>query len=315
MKVLLTGASGFIGAHLSRLLLSQGLQVVGLYHRQAIRFAHPGLITEQHDLSQAGFSQLLDKHLPDALIHTAAMNPSVHQQVDRQLFHHFNHEVTMSLVDAFVDYAERCCAQEQLGHKKLINLSTYEVYGEAVSTAGHGPSAAMAPLTDYARSKAQTHQAIANLETTHVQLINAVLSNNYGPWQSQDKLIPAVATNLLAGKPIHVYGDGSSRRTWTHIDDTCDGLSQVLRLGRLNTYHLCSEEELTVKEMIQKIHHQLRQMGLVKTAEPHIIWHEAAYNPVFKMHHPAAENDIEWQASIDIDTGLAMTLKHLVNTP
>ncbi len=308
MKVLITGASGFIGSHLAQLLLSKGLTVIAIYQSHLLRVKHPQLIAVQKNLKQEGIQAELDSYKPDCLIHAAAINPAVSVPQSQIDFHQFNHQVSMRLVEEFLSYAE---GNQSSGVKKLINLSTYEIYGQCESLDGHGMSAALNPLTEYARSKAETHQVIEAINGSNALLINAVCSNNYGAWQSQEKLIPAVVDNIINNQPINLYGDGSSTRTWTHVQDTCEGLLRVVLNGAQRKYHLCSEFDASVETIVDKLQHLMLLKNVIDQKQV-ISFQETKFNPTFKMNNQETVNDLKWRATIDLDTGLSATLDHLL---
>lgn len=309
MKVLITGASGFIGSQLTQQLLAKGLSVIGLYNNQPMRQQHPRLIAVQKNLSQQGIEAELKQHQPDCLIHAAAINPSVKLDQEQVDFHQFNHQVTMAMVAQFLSFAK---SHPSKAKKKLINLSTYEIYGHCDDPAGFDMGASLKPMTAYASSKAKTHQAIEQLESSAVQFINVVCSNNYGPWQSSEKLIPAVVQAFINQQPIELYGDGSSTRTWTHVHDTCEGLVKIAMHGNQRKYHLCSDDDATVEEVVLNIHRLLLSKNAIQTQQPLIKYHPADFNPIFKINNQHSTNDLKWQPSIYLDVGLSTTLDHML---
>ncbi len=308
-KVLITGASGFIGSHLTELLLSEGFVVLGIYNNRPLHYSHPNLVGLKKNLRDADITYELTKYQPDFLVHAAAINPSVFLDQDKVDFLHFNHVVTMELVDQFLTYAANSSSERE---KKLINLSTYEIYGQCESISGHELDAPLNPLTSYAHSKAKTHLAIDAIQNTDSKLINVVCSNNYGPRQSAEKLIPAVVDNLIHQQPINLFGDGSSTRTWTHVEDTCKGLLQIILKGEQKKYHLCSEEHASVEEIVNQLHRKLLYRNIIDTSAPEIRRHTTENNPTFKMNNQTSVNDLKWQAGIDLEAGLSITLDHLL---
>ena len=313
MKVLVTGASGFIGSHLTQLLLKSGFVVHGVCYSQKIHIEHPQLTVTKKDLSRDSLGAELRAFRPDCLVHTAAINPSVKQLSLNPDFNQFNHEVTLDLVAQYLDYVTSIGQSKVSNLHKLINLSTYEIYGEA-SDLGHDENAKMNPLTEYAASKAITHDALESMSCSYAQLINVVCSNNYGPSQSKEKLIPAVFERLVKNQSINLYGDGSSQRTWTYVMDTCLGILEVLLRGRRNRYHLCSDEDVTVKNMVYKIHQILKDKQIIQTPKPKIQWHPSDLNPAFKMSDILSKNDLKWRAKTGLNEGLALTIDHLIET-
>ena len=311
-KVLITGASGFIGSHLCQMLINQGYTVAAMVHQKSMRLKHPRLKVFKSDLSQSGIIDVLSSFKPTYLIHTAAINPSVLAGKNHLDFNHFNHQVTMKLANQFVEFNDQSYNSSVHLPRKFINLSTYEIYGESIDPLGHDEQAGLNPLTDYASSKAKTHHQIEQMNLDYVDFINVVCSNNYGPWQSSEKLIPAVFNRLIQDKAIDLYGDGTSKRTWTFVTDTCSGILQVMLNGNKKRYHLSSNEEASVESMVVKVHQIMRDKNIIQTHEPKIDWYPADLNPSFKMNDRASKDDLKWRAETALQNGLSITIDYLI---
>ncbi|MEU2915712.1 dTDP-glucose 4,6-dehydratase [Streptomyces massasporeus] len=247
MKFLVTGGAGFIGSHYVRTLLGGGYRG---YERTKVTVldklsyagnlnnlpsAHPRLEFVQGDICDLPL--LLDV-LPghDAVLHFAAES-----HVDRSLesaveFVRTNVGGTQTLLDACLE----------AGVERVVHVSTDEVYG-SIEEGSWTEETALQPNSPYAASKAASDLIAYSYWRTHgLDLSITRCSNNYGPYQHPEKLIPHFVTNLLEGEQVPLYGDGSNVREWLHVDDHCRAVHTVLEQGRAGeTYHIGGGTELT----------------------------------------------------------------------
>ncbi|MFF4442354.1 dTDP-glucose 4,6-dehydratase [Streptomyces sp. NPDC001621] len=233
MNILVTGAAGFIGSNFVRSLLS------GAYHRWAgarvtaldkltyagnrdnLPAAHEQLTFVPGDIcDRALLREILPGH--DAVVHFAAES-----HVDRSLqgageFFRTNVLGTQTLLDMVLDS----------GIARVVHVSTDEVYG-SIEEGSWTEDWPLAPNTPYAASKAGSDLVARTYWRTHgVDVSITRCSNNYGPYQHPEKVIPRFVTNLLQGRQVPLYGDGHHVREWLHVDDHCRGIELVLAHGR-----------------------------------------------------------------------------------
>lgn len=235
MKILVTGGAGFIGSHFVRLAASQGHEVFVL---DALTYAgsranlDPGVLggflrgrVERY----AHVAACLDCYRPDAVVHLAAETHVTRSLSSPKAFMASNAVGTYVLLDQCVKYRDR-----HAPHLRVVNVSTDEVYGSL------GPeddpwteSSPHAPNNPYSASKAAAdHLARAYFHTYGLNVITTHSSNNYGPKQHPEKLIPTLARRVLDGKPLQLHGDGLHVRDWIHVEDHCDGLLKALNFGK-----------------------------------------------------------------------------------
>lgn len=253
MKLLVTGGAGFIGSHYVRSLLGDawGLdrpaQVVVLdkfTYAGNIENLRPVLddarleVVEGDILDPVLVGRLMDE--ADAVVHFAAES-----HVDRSIlgaadFVMTNVVGTQTLLDAALKH----------GIEKFVHVSTDEVYG-SIESGSWTEDEPLLPNSPYSASKAGSDLIARSYFRTHgLPVCITRCSNNYGPYQFPEKVIPLFVTNLVDGGTVPLYGEGSNVRDWLHVDDHCRGIHLVLTAGRPGeTYNIGGGTELTNKEL------------------------------------------------------------------
>ncbi|MEZ3182556.1 dTDP-glucose 4,6-dehydratase [Streptomyces pimonensis] len=247
MRLLVTGAAGFIGAHYVRTMLDggypgyEGARVTVLDkltyagNRANLPPAHPRMDFVQGDVcDRALVRELLPGH--DAVVHFAAES-----HVDRSVssgaaFVTTNVGGTQSLLESCLD----------AGVERFVHVSTDEVYG-SIDEGSWDENCPLLPNSPYAASKAASDLVARSYRETHGLDVSITrCSNNYGPHQHPEKLIPRFITHLLEGEQVPLYGDGLNRREWLHVDDHCRAVQLVLTKGRAGEiYNVGGGEERT----------------------------------------------------------------------
>jgi dTDP-glucose 4,6-dehydratase len=260
MKVLVTGGAGFIGSHYVRQLATggypawAGAEVVVLDsltyagHRENLA---PVAGTVELVVGDIVDPTVVDDTLrgSDVVIHFAAES-----HVDRSIegaedFVRTNVQGTQVLLAAAVRHGVR-----------FVHVSTDEVYG-SISAGSWPESHPLEPNSPYSASKAGSDLLVRAYHRTHgLDCVITRCSNNYGPYQTPEKVIPLFVTNLLDGRSVPLYGDGSNVRDWLHVDDHCRGIQLVAENGRPGeTYNIGGGTELTNRELTARI---LAELGL-----------------------------------------------------
>ena len=240
MKLLITGGCGFIGSNLVRLALASGYDVVNL---DALTYAgNPASLSNVADSPAYTFARgdirdadllraTLDEHAPDAVLHLAAES-----HVDRSIdapedFILTNVVGTFRLLEAARRY-HHALPDGRKESFRFLHISTDEVFGSLGPEGAFDEETPYDPRSPYSASKASSdHLVRAYFHTYGLPTLVTNCSNNYGPRQFPEKLIPHIILNALAGKPLPVYGDGANIRDWLHVDDHCRALLAVLEKG------------------------------------------------------------------------------------
>jgi dTDP-glucose 4,6-dehydratase len=263
MKILVTGGAGFIGSNLVRLLIQEkGATVINL---DKLTYAgnpeslvdlaeHERYHFEQVDLcDEAVLQEIFVRHQPDAVMHLAAES-----HVDRSIdgpgeFIQTNIVGTYNLLQAARDYWRNL--PEGNGFR-FLHVSTDEVYGSLEPNAlGFSETTPYDPHSPYSASKAASdHLARAWADTYGLPVLVTNCSNNYGPYQFPEKLIPVVILKCLRGESIPVYGKGENIRDWLYVGDHAEALYTVLTKGRVGeTYNIGGNNERQNIELVRTL--------------------------------------------------------------
>jgi dTDP-glucose 4,6-dehydratase len=253
MGILVTGGAGFIGSAFVRSLLADDAAArVTVLDRLTYSgnranldpvAGDPRLRFVEGDIGDAA---LVDALVPghDAIVHFAAES-----HVDRSIlgaapFVTTNVLGTQTLLDAAL----------RRGVGRFLHVSTDEVYG-SIETGSWTEDTPLAPNSPYAASKAGSDLIALAYHRTHgLDVVVTRCSNNYGPYQFPEKVIPLFVTNLLDGLPVPLYGDGGNVRDWLHVDDHCAGVRLALAKGRAGeVYHIGGGTELTNTELTDRL--------------------------------------------------------------
>ncbi|MCH8539382.1 MAG: dTDP-glucose 4,6-dehydratase [Opitutales bacterium] len=268
MKLLITGGSGFIGSNFIHHLFGQdevlieeiinvdALSYAGNPENLSIYENNPRYCFYNTDIGQTEeIAQILERHEPDAIFNFAAES-----HVDRSInspepFFCTNVIGTLRLMEAFRAYHRKQSPERQ---KKLrfLHISTDEVYGSLNrDDPPFTEQTPYSPNSPYAASKASSDHLIrAAYHTYGLPVLTTNCSNNYGPYQFPEKLIPLMILNALEGKALPIYGDGQNVRDWLFVEDHCCALLKVWQRGKLGeTYNIGGNNEKTNVEIVDTI--------------------------------------------------------------
>src|SRR5258708_7287121 len=242
MKILITGGAGFIGSAVVRRAVADGHQVVNLdaltysanLENVASVAANPNYAFEQADIcDEAAMKAIFARHKPDAVMHLAAESHNDRAIEGPLDFVRSNVVGTAVLLEAAREHWNNLPAERKSGFR-FHHVSTDEVFGALGEDGEFTEETPYDPNSPYSSSKAGAdHLARAWARTYGMPVVLTNCSNNYGPFQFPEKLIPTVITRALEGKSIPVYGDGRQVRDWLHVDDHAEALLLVLQKGRL----------------------------------------------------------------------------------
>ncbi|MGO8999745.1 MAG: dTDP-glucose 4,6-dehydratase [Polyangiaceae bacterium] len=335
--VVVTGGAGFIGSNFVRHLLASSearivvfdkLTYAGNLESLASVAANPRFRFVQGDIAdRAQVGALFDAHRPSAIVNFAA-ETHVDRSIDGpRAFIDANVVGTFELLDAAVRLHDSLQGDERRGFR-FLHVSTDEVYGSLGAAGAFSETTAYAPRSPYAATKAAAdHLVDAYRETYGLPTLTTNCSNNYGPNQYPEKLIPLVITNALEGKPLPIYGDGGNVRDWLFVEDHCCALERVLRAGRVGErYNVGGSNERTNLQIVDAIcaalervmparenpaltNRGLRAYSDLKTFVADRPGHDRRY----AIDATKIRTELGWRPSYDLDAGLLKTVRWYID--
>ncbi len=321
MNLLVTGGAGFIGSNLIHHIISKP-EIQRLVNLDALTYAghlanlrsvekHPAYVFEKVDLrDKASVLRVVEQHGITHVLHLAAES-----HVDRSIsgpgdFIHTNVTGTFHLLEAC-----RACWAKSPQNKRFHHVSTDEVYGSLGPTGYFTESSSYAPNSPYSASKAASDMLVRAYHHTYgLPAVITNCSNNYGPYQFPEKLIPVVIQSVIARKSIPVYGDGMNVRDWLYVLDHAEALWQVLTRGRDGeTYNIGGHNEWPnlrtvelicdfVDELSPKIGGQSRKLITFVKDRP---GHDRRY----AIDAGKIKSELGWRPAFTFESGLKQTVQ------
>ncbi|PQJ30238.1 dTDP-glucose 4,6-dehydratase [Rubritalea profundi] len=331
MKILVTGGAGFIGSALIRFLIKHTqhevvnvdkLTYAGNLDSLTECCGDPRYFFEQVDICDAAeVNRILSKYQPDKVMHLAAES-----HVDRSIdspgeFIKTNVIGTYVLLHASLEYFKSLDEEKQQNFR-FHHISTDEVYGDLGAEGLFTEGTPYDPSSPYSASKASSdHLVRAWSRTFNLPVVITNCSNNYGPYQFPEKLIPLVIGNALAGKPLLIYGDGSQVRDWLYVDDHVLALLTVLEKGILGeTYNIGGHNERQNIEVVKTICEILdrkvsdKPKGVSSFSELiTYVKDRPGHDLRYAIDASKIESDLGWKPSESFESGIAKTIDWYLN--
>lgn len=311
-NILVTGGAGFIGSNFIRYLLQ---------HHPAYRVVNFDILTyagnlenlEGVDLSpryvfvkadicdKESVGKVFREHAIDAVVHFAAES-----HVDRSILGHSVFVRTNVLGTSVLLEAAR-----EFGVERFVHVSTDEVYGSLGAAGKFAETTPLHPNSPYSASKASSDLlALAYFHTFHTPIIVTRCSNNYGPYQFPEKLIPLMIANALNDKPLPVYGDGLNVRDWLYVEDHCSALEIVLHEGKEGeVYNIGGNNEKKNIEIVKLILKELdKPESLISFVEDRL-GHDRRY----AIDASKIKNELGWEPTHTFEKGIHETIQWYLN--
>jgi len=307
MNVLVTGGSGFIGSNLVRYILQQrpDWKVVNLDkltycgNPESLSYIErdPRYTFVHGDVCDRELvGKLLAEHKIDLVIHSAAETHVDRSILGPEVFTQTNVGGTSTLLEQ----------SRRTGVKRFLLVSTDEVYGSLGPTGLFREDRPLDPSSPYSASKAGADLvALAYARTYKFDAVVTRCSNNYGPYQFPEKLIPLMILNALSDKPLPVYGDGKNVREWLHVEDHCAALVTVAEKGKAGeVYNIGSGAEKPNIEVVERILAQLKKpKTLIKYVEDRL-GHDRRY----AIDSTRLRTELGWKPTHEFEQGLEATV-------
>ena len=319
-KVLITGGAGFIGSHVVRLFV-QNHPDYHIYNLDKLTYA--GNLENIRDIENASnytflkgdivdadyIQSIFDEHQFDSVIHLAAES-----HVDRSISNPIEFVMTNVVGTVNLLNAAKHIWKDNFENKLFYHVSTDEVYGSLGETGMFLETTAYDPHSPYSSSKASSdHFVRAYSDTYGMPIVISNCSNNYGPNQFPEKLIPLFINNIRNNKPLPVYGKGENIRDWLFVVDHARAIDMIFHKGRTGeTYNIGGENEWTNIDLIKVICKAMdlklgREAG---TSEQLITYvtDRAGHDLRYAIDSSKLMNELKWEPSLQFEEGIEKTI-------
>lgn len=308
-KILITGGAGFIGSEFIRLCIKNDLSIVVID-----KLTYAGDLERLNEIkekitfykedicNEIKIENIFNLEKPDFVVHMAAES-HVDKSIDNpEIFINTNVKGTMVMLNVSKKY----------NVKKFINISTDEVYGDlSINSDQFMESTSLNPSSPYSTSKAAADMlGRSYFRTYNFPVITVRPSNNYGPWQYPEKLIPVTISKILADEKIPIYGDGQNIREWLYVEDCAKGIFKILFFGKIGEiYNLGGGQEknnlFVVKKIISELQKNENLISFVKDR----LGHDFRYS----VNCEKLKKEIGWEPTINFEEGCKKTVQWYVD--
>jgi len=331
--IVVTGGAGFIGSNFVRLALAElpfrvvvmdKLTYAGNLANLADVADHEGYVFVRADIGdRTAVRQIFDAYRPTALLNFAAESHVDRSIDDPSEFVRTNVMGAFELLEGARRHVERL-GDDERRRFRFLHVSTDEVYGSLGARGAFREDTAYAPNSPYAASKAGAdHLVRAYHRTFGLPTLLTNCSNNYGPYQFPEKLIPLMLLNAIEGKPLPIYGDGSNVRDWIYVEDHCRGLLAVLEGGTPGEkYNLGGREERSNLELVDALcdaldaelpaadNPALAERGLASYRDlKTFVADRPGHDQRYAIDDSKVRREIGWSPRHDLAAGLAATVR------
>jgi dTDP-glucose 4,6-dehydratase len=325
-KILVTGGAGFIGGNFVRLMLLERTEVeilnldlltyAGNPETLADLAADPRYRFAQGDIGDhALITRLLAEFQPDAIVNFAAES-----HVDRSIdgpgvFIQTNVLGTFNLLNGARGYWNELGAQRKAGFH-FLHVSTDEVYGSLGAEGKFREETPYAPNSPYSASKAASDHLVRAWHHTYgLPVLTTNCSNNYGPYQFPEKLIPLMIHNAVNGKPLPIYGNGQNIRDWLYVRDHCLAIERVLTAGRPGeVYNIGGDSERTNLQVVDALCAILDELLPDSPQRPHsrlktFVADRPGHDLRYAIDAGKIQSELGWRPEEDFESGLRKTVQ------
>lgn len=323
MKILITGGAGFIGSNFVHYQIEKGNTVLNfdkLTYAGCIESLesienHSNYSFYQGDITNGdSVSKVIFQFCPDVIVNFAAES-----HVDRSIegpaeFINTNINGTYTMLESALTYY-RNLNELKKTEFRFLHISTDEVFGALNESEYFTEETAYNPSSPYSASKAASdHLVMAWHKTFGLPILLTNCSNNYGPFQFPEKLIPLIILNAIENKPLPVYGKGDNVRDWLYVNDHCEAIDAVLNIGKVgNTYIIGGNTEKTNLEVVQSICNLLDDVLPKKSGKYHelikFVKDRPGHDFRYAIDFTKIKNELGWEPKVDFNRGIRETIK------
>ncbi len=319
-KVIVTGGLGFIGSNLVKFLLKKKYYVINIdkvsyssnfYNLKKVSKSKNYKFIKADINNEKKILEVMKRFKPNAIFNLAA-ETHVDRSIDGpESFIKSNIVGIFKLLQAFRKYLEK--------NKKtlLIHISTDEVYGDVLKGRSKEKDP-YKPSSPYAASKASSdHLVYSFIRTFKIPAIITNCSNNYGPRQHPEKLIPKLIYNILNNQDLPIYGKGLNSREWIYVDDHCEALVKIFEKGKIgNFYNIGSNinlRNIQISKLLLKI--AKKNFNLGKNINIKYVKDRPGHDIRYALNSQKLIRNLKWKPKTDIVSGLKKTLNWYLNNP
>lgn len=325
IKVLITGGAGFIGSHLVRHFVNK-YPDYQIFNLDALTYA--GNLENLRDIEECenyhfikadindaeSIDHLVEKFRFDKVIHCAAESHVDRSITDPLVFVKTNIIGTLNLLNAFKDLWK-----EDYSDKLFYHISTDEVYGSLGETGFFTETTAYDPNSPYSASKAGSdHFVRAYGETYGIPYVISNCSNNYGPFQFPEKLIPLMINNIIEEKPLPIYGDGAYTRDWLYVQDHVEAIDLIFHQGKnKDTYNIGGNSEKRNLEVVKLLCEKLdKKLNREKGTSENLIAFvkdRAGHDRRYAIDSTKLQKELKWKPAHNFEEGIEETIDWYLN--
>ena len=320
---LVTGGAGFIGSNYIHFLMRKYSNRIRIINLDALTYcANRENVREYEGISNYEFiegdvcdeeliAKILKENDIDYVVHFAAQT-----HVDRSIdsakeFAKTNVMGTLNLLNAVL----KAWTAEEYSLKRFLYVSTDEVYGELPAEGSFTEESSLCPRNPYSASKAGGDMmARAFYETHNLPVLVSRCSNNYGPYQYEEKLIPLCIKYCLSGKEIPIYGDGQNIRDWLYVEDHCKAIDQIISHGKPGEiYNIGANNELNNLDLVNSIRRILTEEFRIQAPPIRFVKDRKGHDKRYAICPDKIKREFGWKVDTTFEVGIRQTISWYIN--
>ena len=310
-KIIVTGGLGFIGSNLIDLLIKKKFFVINI---DKISYSSNFYNTKEFksskkykfikcNIGEIKFKKILFKYKPACVFNLAA-ETHVDRSIDNpENFIQSNIVGVYNLLESFKQYSKKF-------KSKLIHVSTDEVYGD-ITKGRTSETYPYKPSSPYAASKASSDHLVSSyIRTYNIPAIITNCSNNYGPKQHPEKLIPKLIYNILNNKALPIYGKGTNSREWIYVKDHCEALIKIFEKGKIgNFYNIGSNKNLSNIEVCRNLlNYSKKIIGLGSKVKIKYVKDRPGHDTRYALNSNKLRKQLNWKPQTNFKQGIKLTI-------